>query len=93
MALMRERYTGTVFDVADEAVDKRIAQGYVLVGGSAPEPEPHTDAQETEPEPEEPRPTEDSTTSEIRAYAALHGIALPSRATKAKMLEAVEGAV
>ncbi len=86
MALMRERYTGTVFDVADGAVDKRIAQGYVLVGGSTPEPEPHTDAQETEPEPEEPRPTEDSTISEIRAYAARHGVELPKGGKKSELL-------
>ena len=33
-----------------------------------------------------------NTAAEIRAYAEENGIDLPSRATKAQMLEAIEGA-
>ena len=32
-----------------------------------------------------------NTAAEIRAYAAEHGIDVPSRATKAQMLAAIEG--
>lgn len=33
-----------------------------------------------------------STAAEIRAYAESHGVAVASKATKAQMLEAIEGA-
>lgn len=36
-------------------------------------------------------PTMSSTASEIRAYAEVRGIEVPSRATKAQMLAAIEG--
>ena len=85
MARMVERYTGTVFEVSDENVDKRLAQGFVLEGERATaEPE-----QSSEPEhekDEEQKPTDGSTIAEIRAYAMCHGIELPRGGKKADLL-------
>lgn len=38
-------------------------------------------------------PTMSNTAAEIRAYAAAAGVEVPSKATKAEMLAAIEGAV
>lgn len=97
MARMLERYTGTVFEVADGDVEKRLAQGYVLEGEREPA-EPEQDAEieqdveiwqmgEPEQEPDdEPKPTDGSTIAEIRAYAKRHGIELPKGGKKAELL-------
>lgn len=37
-------------------------------------------------------PTMSNTAAEIRAYAEAHGVDVPSKATKAQMLAAIEGA-
>lgn len=85
MARMVERYTGTVFEVADENVDERLAQGYVLLGEYEPA-EPERDAEPEPEQDEEPKPTDDSTIAEIRAYAKRHGIELPKGGKKAELL-------
>lgn len=93
MARMREPYTGTVFEVAPGKVSARLASGWALLDGEAPEPtEEVADAepeQATEaPEPTD-RPTAESTIAEIRAWAKAHGVALPKRGNKAQLLEAI----
>lgn len=93
MPLMRERYTGTVFDVAGRSVERRLEQGYVLAGEWEPErgsdeavEAPESDEAETGGTVEEPKPTEDATIAEIRAYAKRHGISLPKSGRKAELL-------
>ena len=78
MARMREPYTGTVFEVAPGKVSARLASGWSLLDGEAPEP---TD---------EPKPTADSTIAEIRAWAKANGVALPKKGNKAALLAAIE---
>lgn len=85
MARMVERYTGTVFEVADENVEKRLEQGYVLEGEYDPA-EPEQDAEPEQEPDDEPKPTDDSTIAEIRAYAKRHGIELPKGGKKSELL-------
>lgn len=95
MARMREPYTGTVFEVAPSKVAARLASGWELLDGDAPEPT--TEVAEAEPTQEQPaeapeptdRPTVDSTIAEIRAWAKAHGVALPKRGNKAALLAAI----
>ena len=100
MPRMRAPYTGVVFDVQPENVDKRLARGFALLEPhEQPEPEPEPEEHETanEPEaegpgPDAPKPTADSTIAEIRAWARAHGVELPKKGNKAALLEAIEGA-
>ena len=93
MARMREPYTGTVFEVAPGKVSARLASGWSLLDGDAPEPtEEVADAEPEQPaEALEPtdRPTAESTIAEIRAWAKAHGVALPKRGNKAQLLAAI----
>lgn len=96
MPRMRAPYTGTVFDVQPENVERRLARGFALlepwepptaeVDEAVSEPE-HED--EHEPEPETPAPTADSTIAEIRAWADAHGVELPAKGNKAELLAAI----
>lgn len=100
MPRMRAPYTGTVFDVQPENVERRLARGFALLEPWEPpaaevdeaEPE-HED--EPEPEPEQtaeleiPAPTADSTIAEIRAWADAHGVELPAKGNKAELLAAI----
>ena len=98
MPRMRAPYTGVVFDVAPENVERRLARGFALLEPWEPpaaevdEVEPEHEA-EPEPEqtaePETPAPTADSTIAEIRAWAEAHGVELPAKGNKAELLEAV----
>lgn len=100
---MRDRYTGTVFEVAPENVAARLASGLVPLDGCAPapaapepdpepEPEPVGDAPAgPEPDPAQPAPDETWTIAEIKAWAAERGVGLPAKAAKADMLAALEG--
>ena len=92
MARMREPYTGTVFEVAPSKVAARLASGWSLLDGDAPEPtveiagtEP-TQGQTAEPT---DRPAADSTIAEIRAWAKANGVALPKKGNKAALLSAI----
>ena len=95
MARMREPYTGTVFEVAPSKVAARLASGWSLLDGEAPEPT--AEVAEAEPTPEQPteapeptdRPTADSTIAEIRAWAKEHGVALLKKGNKAQLLAAI----
>lgn len=95
MARMREPYTGTVFEVAPSKVAARLASGWALLDGDAPEPtaevaeaEPTQGQAAEAPEPSD-RPTADSTIAEIRAWAKANGVALPKRGNKAALLAAI----
>lgn len=100
MPRMRAPYTGVVFDVQPENVDKRLARGFALLEPyepPAPEPEPEEPETEREPAAEEPasdapKPTAESTIAEIRAWAKANGVELPKKGNKAALLEAIEGA-
>lgn len=95
MARMREPYTGTVFEVAPGKVSARLASGWALLDGEAPEPPAEVAEAEAEPEQQaeapEPtdKPTADSTIAEIRAWAKANGVALPKKGNKAQLLEAI----
>ena len=93
MARMREPYTGTVFEVAPGKVSARLASGWSLLDGEAPEPtEEDADAEPEQPaEAPEPtdRPTAESTIAEIRAWAKAYGVELPKRGNKAALLSAI----
>ena len=96
MARMREPYTGTVFEVAPGRVSARLASGWSLLDGEAPEPteevadaEPERPAETPAAKADEPRPTADSTIAEIRAWAKEHGAALPKKGNKAALLAAI----
>ena len=93
MARMREPYTGTVFEVAPGKVSARLASGWSLLDGDAPEPtEEVADAESEQPaEALEPTdmPNAESTIAEIRAWAKAHGVALPKRGNKAQLLAAI----
>lgn len=95
MPRMRAPYTGIVFDVQPENVDKRLARGFALLEPyEPPAPEPETGEPDDDGAGRDsPRPTEDSTVAEVRDWAAAHGVEFPRRATKAQMLAAIEGAV
>ena len=96
MPRMRAPYTGTIFDVAPENVERRLARGFALLEPWEP---PAAEVDEAEPEHEaEPEqtaeleihaPTADSTIAEIRAWADAHGVELPAKGKKAELLEAV----
>ena len=100
MPRMRAPYTGVVFDVSPENVEKRLARGFELLEPweppaaevDGPEPE-HRDEPEPEPEQaaetETPAPTADSTIAEIRAWAEAHGVELPAKGNKADLLAAI----
>lgn len=100
MPRMRAPYTGVVFDVAPENVERRLARGFALLEPWEPpaaevdEAEPEHEA-EPEPEPEQtaepdaPAPTADSTIAEIRAWAEAHGVELPAKGNKADLLAAI----
>lgn len=98
MPRMRAPYTGVVFDVQPENVEKRLARGFALLEPyEQPEPEPEPEEPETahEPETEAPapaalKPTADSTIAEIRAWAKANGVELPSKGNKAALLAAIE---
>lgn len=99
MPRMRAPYTGVVFDVQPENVEKRLARGFALLEPyeqPEPEPEPEPEAEpENEPEapaPAAPKPDADSTIAEIRAWAKAHGVELPAKGNKASLLAAIEGA-
>lgn len=100
MPRMRAPYTGVVFDVQPENVDKRLARGFALLEPyepPAPEPEPEEPETELEPASDEPasdapKPTAESTIAEIRAWAKANGVELPKKGNKAALLEAIEGA-
>lgn len=98
MARMREPYTGTVFEVAPGKISARLASGWSLLGGEAPEPtDEAAEAEKEQEQPTEapvadadaPKPTADSTIAEIRAWAKAHGAALPKRGNKATLLAAI----
>lgn len=100
MPLMKSRWSGNVGLVDPAHVAAHIGRGWSLLEdfeatADEPEPEPQEAEPETdeagEPETDE-APTEESTISEIRAYAKAHGIETPKRGTKAELLELV-GAV
>ena len=101
MPRMRAPYTGVVFDVQPENVEKRLARGFALLEPyEQPEPEPEPEEPETEQEPETeepatdaPKPTADSTIEEIRAWAKAHGVELPAKGNKAALLAAIEEAL
>ena len=100
MPRMRAPYTGVVFDVALENVERRIARGFELLEPWEPpaaevdeaepesEPEPEPKPEQTA-EPDAPKSTADSTIAEIRAWADAHGVELPAKGNKAELLEAV----
>lgn len=88
MALMRERYTGVVFDVCDEKVEDRLSKGYVLLESMPEKRKTENREEEACPEPVQ-RPDEESTIAEIRAYAKSKGMKLKSR-SKEGMLEELE---
>lgn len=95
MARMREPYTGTVFEVAPSKVAARLASGWALLDGDAPEPtaevaeaEPAQGQAAEAPEPSD-RPTAESTIAEIRAWAKANGVALPKKGNKAALLSAI----
>ena len=100
MPRMRAPYTGIVFDVQPENVDKRLARGFALLEAyepQEPEPEPEEPEAEREPAAEEPasdapKPTAESTIAEIHAWAKANGVELPKKGNKAALLEAIEGA-
>lgn len=97
MPRMRAPYTGVVFDVQPENVEKRLARGFALLEPyeqPAPEPEPEEPEAEQEPAAEEPatdalKPTAESTIAEIRAWAKAHGVELPAKGNKAALLAAI----
>ena len=101
MPRMRAPYTGVVFDVQPENVEKRLARGFALLEPyepTAPEPEPEEPETEQEPAAEEPasdvsKPTAESTIAEIRAWAKAHGVELPAKGNKAALLAAIEEAL
>lgn len=95
MARMREPYTGTVFEVAPSKVAARLASGWAMLDGDAPEPtaevaeaEPTQGQAAEAPEPSD-RPTADSTIAEIRAWAKANGVELPKKGNKAALLAAI----
>lgn len=100
MPLMKSRWSGNVGLVDPAHVAAHIGRGWSLLEDfEAPADEPEPEPQEAEPETDEAgepeadaAPTEESTISEIRAYAKAHGIETPKRGTKAELLELV-GAV
>lgn len=100
MPRMRAPYTGVVFDVQPENVDKRLARGFALLEPYeplAPEPEPEEPEAERElaaeePASDAPKPTAESTIAEIRVWAKANGVELPKKGNKAALLEAIEGA-
>lgn len=91
--LMREPYTGTVFEVAPGKVSARLASGWSLLDGEAPEPTEEVADAEPEQPTEAPeatgKPTADSTIAEIRAWAKANGVALPKKGNKAALLAAI----
>ena len=101
MPRMRAPYTGVVFDVQPENVEKRLARGFALLEPyepTAPEPEPEEPETEQEPAAEEPasdvsKPTAESTIAEIRAWAKANGVELPAKGNKAALLAAIEEAL
>lgn len=95
MTRMREPYTGTVFEVAPSKVAARLASGWALLDGDAPEPtaevaeaEPTQGQAAEAPEPTG-RPTAESTIAEIRAWAKVNGVALPKKGNKSQLLAAI----
>ena len=97
MPRMRAPYTGVVFDVNPENVEKRLARGFALLEPyepPAPEPEPEEPEAEQktgteEPAPDAPKPTAESTIAEIRAWAKANGVELPAKGNKAALLAAI----
>ena len=97
MPRMRAPYTGVVFDVNPENVDKRLARGFALLEPYEPpasEPESEEPEAEREPAAEEPasdvsKPTAESTIAEIRAWAKANGVELPAKGNKAALLAAI----
>ena len=104
MPRMRAPYTGVVFDVHPDNVEKRLARGFELLeafGRIETDSEPEQGRDESEPTQktaaegaasDAQKPTEDSTIAEIREWAAAHGVELPKRGNKAALLAAIEGA-
>jgi len=76
-------------DVPDDAVVRWAERGYIPEQGWEPPAEP---AEVEEPD-TEPVPGPDSTIAEIRHYAASHGVELPERGNKAKLLETITSAL
>ena len=96
MPRMRAPYTGVVFDVQPENVEKRLARGFALLEPyepPAPEPEHEPEAEpENEPETpatDAPKPTAESTIAEIREWAKANGVELPKKGNKAALLAAI----
>lgn len=104
MPRMRAPYTGVVFDVHPDNVEKRLERGFELLetfGRIDADSELEQESDEPEPSKETladgaasdaQKPTEDSTIAEIRGWAAAHGVELPKRGNKAALLAAIEGA-
>lgn len=88
MTLMKERYTGVVFDVCEEKVEERLSKGYVLLESTPAKRKTEKREEEARPAPVE-KPSEESTIAEIRAYAKAKGVKLKSR-SKEGMLEELE---
>lgn len=102
MAMMREPYTGTVFEVAPSKVTARLASGWALLDGDAPasvheaaeaEQEPVHEAAEAEradvASGPTDKPTASSTIAEIRAWAKSRDVELPKNGNKAALLAAI----
>lgn len=68
--------------MADEAEESSVQ---TMAAPMNVEAAPEADADEAE----EPKPTMDNTAEEIRSYAEAKGIEVPSKATKAEMLELI----
>ena len=97
MPMMREPFTGGVFDVPASKVAKYLGRGYALLDGE-PEPASVDEAEgDHEQEPaetpvaktDEPKPNAGSTIAEIRAWAKANGVTLPKRGNKAQLLAAI----
>lgn len=95
MPRMRAPYTGIVFDVLPENVEKRAARGFALLDQHehpSQEPEPEEVEQEPAPEADAQKPGAYSTISEVRAWAKANGVKLPAKGNKAQLLKAIEEA-
>ena len=98
MPRMRAPYTGVVFEVAQDNVERRLARGFALVDQSAPsaddgeagQPEPVDDGEPCPAAvPDAPKPDETSTIAEIRAWAEARNVELPAKGNKAALLAAI----
>lgn len=92
MAKVLHPYTGIEIEMPDSRAAEFVAMGYKLAGSSelvAP-----VDDVELMPEPIEVDdvPNDESTISEIKAFAKAHGINLP-RGNKAALLDAINASI